>query len=257
MCQLAKATLIIDPPLKWGPSVDNIKPENFPADIGVSPGAEAARFAAVYWPRILRPDPLMNGFVDTFAPSGMIAGIMARTDNASGVWTAPAGNDAGLIGANGVAVRMTEQECGYLNSNGVNSIRSFAATGPVLWGARTIRGSDQLEDDYKYLNVRRLTDYIEQTLMRQTRWAVFQNNDETLWDQLGMSIRGFMTDLWSQGALAGGSMADAFWVKVDSSTTTARDVDLGIVNVHIGFAPVRPAEFVILYLQQLAGGSQS
>jgi phage tail sheath protein FI len=127
----------------------------------------------------------------------------------------------------------------------------------VVWGARTARGSDVMADDYKYLPIRRLADYIEQTLIRSTQWAVFEPNDEPLWAQLRLSIGTFMDGLFRQGAFQGGSRDKAYFVKCDATTTTQADIDSGIVNVHVGFAPLKPAEFVVLYLQQIAGQGDS
>jgi hypothetical protein len=149
---------------------------------------------------------------------------------------------------------LTDAENGLLNKEGINCIRSFGS-GPVVWGARTMRGSDQLSDEYQYVPVRRLADYIEETLQRNTRWAVFEPNDDPLWTNLRLTVNNFMRDLFRQGAFAGSGAADAFFVLCDSSTTTQEDIDAGIVNIVVGYAPLKPAEFVVLYLQQMAGGA--
>jgi phage tail sheath protein FI len=254
LCKARKATLIIDSPQSWNDvsKVMNVNPATFATQLGISVGDEAARYAAIYFPRVTKADPLLNGSPHTFPAAGVIAGVIARTDQSRGVWKAPAGFEAGLTGVSDVTYSLNDQECGWLNQQGVNCLRTFSATGPLIWGARTSRGADQLADDYKYLPVRRLADFIEQTLLQQTRWAVFEPNDEPLWSQLRTSIGAFMADLFRQGAFQGSSRDKAYFVKCDASTTLQSDIDAGIVNVQIGFAPLKPAEFVVLYLQQMA-----
>jgi hypothetical protein len=250
LCAKRRATLVVDPPMSWEDNVEGLTADRFATDLGISPASEATRHAVVYFPRIVRPDPL-HGDYDMAAPAcGAIAGIFARTDAASGVWKAPAGMGAGVNGATGLSYKLTDAENGLLNAQGINGIRSFTGTGPVLWGARTMRGSDQLSDDYQYLPIRRLADYMEETLLRNTKWAVFQSNNQGLWTALTATVEAFMRGLAAQGAFAGGS----YFVKCDSSTTSKDDIDKGVVNMVIGYAPLKPAEFVILYLQQSAGG---
>jgi hypothetical protein len=269
-CAAAKATLLVDPPVAKDATNPDKKPwtdpayvntldgEAFAHDLGISVGDEASRFAAIYYPRVLRADPFLGGNPRKLYPAcGAIAGIIARTDATRGVWKAPAGFQAGISGIQGLADKVDDYTTGVLNSIGVNCLRSFPATGPVVWGARTARGSDILSDDYKYLPVRRLADYIESTLVRQTAWAVFEPNDEPLWSQLRLSIGSFMADLFRQGAFQGSSRDKAYYVQCDATTTTQSDIDMGIVNVQIGFAPLKPAEFVVLYLQQIAGQGDS
>jgi len=251
-CVKAKATLIIDPPNTWS-SPDKVDPENFGGDIGVTPASDQAAYCALYYPRVVTADPLSGGASLARSASGMLAGIIARTDASRGVWKAPAGYEAGISGISGLAVTLTDAENGTLNSLGVNCLRSFSPVGPVVWGARTLAGSDVLASDFKYLPVRRLTDYIEQTLLRQTRWAVFEPNDEPLWSQLRLAIGSFMNDLFRQGAFQGSSRDQAFFVKCDSSNTTQDDINRGIVNIEVGFAPLKPAEFVVIYIEQMAG----
>jgi phage tail sheath protein FI len=164
-----------------------------------------------------------------------------------GVWKAPAGIDAGLAGVTGLEYKLTDDQNGILNQVGVNVLRNFPVIGPVVWGSRTMAGADLLSDDYKYVPVRRLTDFIEESLYRGTQYAVFEPNTDTLWQQLRASIGSFMADLMRQGAFYN------YFVTCDASTTTQYDIDRGRVNVTIAFAPVKPAEFVILTIQQLAG----
>ena len=156
-----------------------------------------------------------------------------------------------------MAVPLTDGDNGRLNPWGVNCLRSFPAAGTVVWGARTLRGADQLTDEYKYLPVRRLALYVEESLARGSRWAVFEPNDEALWSQLRLNVGSFMHDLFRQGAFQGTTPAQAYFVKCDSETTSQQDIDNGVVNILVGFAPLKPAEFVVITLQQAAGQLQA
>jgi phage tail sheath protein FI len=169
------------------------------------------------------------------------------------VWKAPAGVDAAIAGIQGLTVPLTNDEQGSLNPHGVNCIRNFPVYGSVVWGARTLRGDDQLADDWKYLPVRRTALYIEESLYRGTTWVVFEPNDEPLWASIRLSIGAFMHDLFRQGAFQGATPRDAYFVKCDSETTTQNDINLGRVNISVGFAPLKPAEFVVITIQQIAG----
>lgn len=222
--------------------------ETWPADVGLT--GLNNRNAALYYPRIKRPDPLRGGAVDSFAACGAIAGLMARTDSTRGVWKAPAGTEAGLAGVTDLAVSLTNDENGRLNQKGVNCIRSFREIGPVVWGARTLRGADVLSDDYKYVPVRRLALFLEESLYRGTQWVVFEPNDAPLWSQIRTSLGAFMQDLFRRGAFQGTTPREAFFVKCDAETTTQYDIDRGVVNIQVGFAPLKPAEFVIISIQQ-------
>ncbi|MDP9343484.1 MAG: phage tail sheath subtilisin-like domain-containing protein [Actinomycetota bacterium] len=213
--------------------------------------------AAVYYPWIKVADPLKNGKLRSTAPSGAIAGLYARTDASRGVWKAPAGMDASVSGAQGVDYVLTDAEHGTLNPLGVNAIRVFPVIGTVAWGARTLRGSDQLASEYKYVPIRRLALYIEESLFRGTKWVVFEPNDEPLWAQIRLNIGAFMHNLFRQGAFQGNTPAKAYFVKCDSETTIQNDIDRGIVNIVVGFAPLKPAEFVIIRIQQIAGQIQA
>jgi phage tail sheath protein FI len=209
--------------------------------------------AATYWPRVqINPDGNAR-FID---PNGTIAGIMARIDGSRGVWKAPAGLEADLRGVLAVSVPMSDQENGVINPLALNAIRSFT-NGIVSWGARTMDGFDNSgDDDFKYIPVRRVESFIEESLIRGLKFAVFEPNDEPLWAQIRLSAGAFMNNLFRQGAFQGSSQRDAFFVKCDSETTTQNDINLGIVNVVVGFAPLKPAEFVIITIQQLAGQVQ-
>lgn len=207
--------------------------------------------AALFFPRLRKRDPLLGGQMDTFAPCGAVAGVMARTDANRGVWKAPAGTNASILGAAELTVKFTDAENGLLNPSAVNCLRSFPALGRVVWGSRTLKGSDQLADDFKYVPVRRLALFIEESLYRGTQWVVFEPNDEPLWAQIRLSVGAFMQRLFGQGAFQGASPGEAYFVECDSETATQDDINRGIVNIIVGFAPLQPAEFVIISIQQI------
>lgn len=249
-CVKRRAMLLVDPDTAWDePSDINMPVFNI--------SGPAARNAAIYFPRILQPDPKKGGMIDSFPPCGTIAGIMARTDETRGVWKAPAGVDAGLYGAVGLAVPLNDGENGQLNPVGVNCLRTFPVIGNVVWGARTMRGANLLADEYKYVPVRRLALFLEESLFRGLQWVVFEPNDEPLWSQIRLNVGAFMHTLFRQGAFQGSSPKDAYFVACDKTTTTQNDINLGIVNIIVGFAPLKPAEFVVLKIQQMAGQIQT
>ena len=246
-CEKRRAMLLVDPPSTWNDK--NQAKSGFPTDF---PGP-LGNNAAIFFPRIKANNPLRDNHVEEFAPCGAIAGIFARTDATRGVWKAPAGLDATLRGVVGLTVPLTDAENGELNPLGINCLRQMPAAGYVVWGARTTVGDDRLASQWKYVPVRRTALYIEESLYRGTQWAVFEPNDEPLWSQLRLNIRVFMHGLFRQGAFKGQSPKDAYFVKCDGTTTTQADIDRGIVNIIVGFAPLKPAEFVVLYIQQIAG----
>lgn len=252
-CYRRRAILIVDPPIEWAETKETAAAEAKKNVDSLGISGEYARNAMLYFPRVRQADPLRENQPDTFPACGIVAGIMARTDATRGVWKAPAGLDATLNGIRGLQANLTDAENGILNPLAINCLRVFPTVGSVLWGARTMRGADQLADEYKYLPVRRLALYIEETLYRSTKWAVFEPNDEPLWSQLRLNIGTFMHDLFRQGAFQGQKPGDAYFVQCDSITTTQSDINKGIVNILVGFAPLKPAEFVVIYLQQIAG----
>lgn len=252
-CQDRRAMLIVDSPAAWSANPDAAVATAIAGLSGLGFNGPAARNAALFFPRILESDPMRDGQIDTFVACGAIAGIFARTDATRGVWKAPAGLDAALNGIAGLQVNLSDGENGQLNPLGVNSLRTFPTAGRVVWGARTLRGSDSLADEYKYIPVRRLALFIEESLYRGTQWVVFEPNDEPLWAQIRLNLGAFMQNLFRQGAFQGKSPREAYFVKCDRETTTQNDIDLGIVNIVVGFAPLKPAEFVIIKIQQIAG----
>ncbi|HWC95651.1 MAG TPA: phage tail sheath C-terminal domain-containing protein [Candidatus Sulfopaludibacter sp.] len=213
----------------------------------------AGNNAAFYFPWIDAPDPLNQNRMRAYPPCGFVAGIYARIDASRGVWKAPAGTEATLIGVSGVAVPLNDQENGILNPVAVNCIRNFSVYGTVVWGARTVQGNDEVGSDWKYIPVRRLALYLEESLFRALKWVVFEPNDEPLWSQIRMDVGSFMQTLFRQGAFQGATPQQAYFVKCDSETTTATDQNNGRVNILVGFAPLKPAEFVVIQIQQMAG----
>ena len=213
--------------------------------------------AAFYFPWVIAADPLQQNRPRAFPPSGFVAGVFARTDASRGVWKAPAGSDASLTGALGASTVLTNDENGVLNPLAINCIRNFPAYGTVVWGARTLQGNDERGSEWKYVPVRRTALFIEESLYRGTQWVVFEPNDEPLWAQIRLNVGAFMHNLFRQGAFQGTTPNDAYFVKCDKETTTQNDINLGIVNIVVGFAPLKPAEFVVIQLQQMAGQIQS
>jgi phage tail sheath protein FI len=251
-CEKRRSMLIVDPKNGW-----NTVSAAQSGAAGMNLNGNAARNAAIYFPRLLQPDPALDGQIDVFPPSGAVAGTLARTDAQRGVWKAPAGIDAALNGVAGLKVEMTDAENGLLNPLGINCLRTFPVYGRVVWGSRTMRGADAAADEYKYVPVRRTALFIEESLFRGLKWVVFEPNDEPLWAQIRLNVGAFMHNLFRQGAFQGTTPRDAYFVKCDRETTTQNDVNLGIVNIVVGFAPLKPAEFVIIKLQQMAGQIQT
>jgi hypothetical protein len=209
--------------------------------------------AAVYFPRTLVPDPLNAFRLRNLAASGTMAGLYSATDASRGVWKAPAGTEVVLRNVPQLAYLETDGENGTLNPLGIDSLRTFPVFGTVSWGARTLDGADLLSSEWKYIPVRRFALFLEESLYRGTKWVVFEPNDEPLWAQIRLNVGAFMHDLFRQGAFQGTTPKEAYLVKCDKETTTQTDIDHGIVNILVGFAPLKPAEFVIIQIQQLAG----
>ena len=245
-CETRRAFLIVDTPLGF------TKPTSIKNYLAANNNLRDKN-AALYYPRVLVPDPQNSFRLRSFGPSGTIAGLCARTDSTRGVWKAPAGTEANLVNVPQLDYSLTDGENGVLNPLGINCLRNFPVFGNVCWGARTLEGADQLESEWKYVPVRRFTLFLEESLYRGTKWVVFEPNDEPLWAQIRLNIGAFMQSLFRQGAFQGTSPRDAYFVKCDSETTTQTDIDNGIVNIVVGFAPLKPAEFVILKIQQIAG----
>jgi phage tail sheath protein FI len=246
-CQQQSAVLLMDPPPSW------VTANDAATKVAALRVGLVKDFAALFYPRITIVDN--NGANTNIGPAGAIAGICARIDGTRGVWKAPAGLEADLRGIVGVEHRFSDNEQGVMNPRAVNVVRVFS-NGIVNFGARTMDGDDDFGSEYKYVPIRRLALYIEVSLYRGLQWVVFEPNDTPLWAQIRLNVGSFMHDLFRKGAFQGSTPANAYFVKCDAETTTQSDQDNGIVNIWVGFAPLKPAEFVIIYLQQMAGQIQ-
>ena len=248
-CEARRAILLVDPPSGWG--------DKDAAKAGVTNVGTNSKNAALFFPRLRMPDPLADNQLDDYVPCGAVAGIFARTDTNRGVWKAPAGLEATLVGVPALTVPLSDAENGELNPLGVNCLRTMPAAGRVVWGARTLQGDDRLASEWKYIPIRRTALFIEESLYRGTQWVVFEPNDEPLWAQIRLNVGAFMNGLFRQGAFQGTTPRDAYFVKCDKDTNPQNDIDRGIVNIVVGFAPLKPAEFVVIKLQQIAGQIQT
>lgn len=213
--------------------------------------------SALYFPRVKIPDPLNEYRLRAVGASGTIAGLYARTDSAHGVWKAPAGTEATLANVQALDYTLTDMQNGTLNPLGINCLRNFSVYGNVCWGSRTLDGADQMASEWKYIPVRRMALFLEESLYRGLKWVVFEPNDEPLWSQIRLNVGSFMHRLFRQGAFQGITAREAYLVKCDKETTTQADIDLGVVNIVVGFAPLKPAEFVFIKIKQLAGQIQA
>ncbi|MCP4664131.1 MAG: phage tail sheath family protein, partial [bacterium] len=211
-------------------------------------------YGAVYFPWLKMLDPT-GGSPEPIQvpPSGYAAGMYAQIDSRRGVWKAPAGTEAVLGGTVGLVTDLTDVQHGNLNKSPISvcAIRKFPSSGIVLWGARTMSS----DPEYKYIPVRRMAIFLRVSIFNGIQWAVFEPNDEPLWSALRLNIGSFMSTLFRQGAFQGASPSDAYFVKVDGETTTQADIDVGVVNILVGFAPLKPAEFVVVKISQKAGQS--
>jgi phage tail sheath protein FI len=249
-CEDQRAFLIIDTPT----GIDEVQDVK---DWFDSSGIPRSKNAALYFPRVQIPDPLNDFKLKCVGASGTIAGLYARTDSDRGVWKAPAGTEALLRNVFQLDVSLTDPQNGTLNKVAINCLRTFPIYGTICWGARTLEGADDIGSEWKYLPVRRTALFIEETLYRELKWVVFEPNDESLWAQIRLNVGAFMNNLFRQGAFQGRTPREAYLVKCDKETTTQNDIDRGIVNILVGFAPLKPAEFVFIKLQQLAGQIQT
>ena len=195
LCVEERAILLVDSPSGWTHKDD--------AKAGLDAVATKSKNAALFFPRLKQPNPLRGNQIEEFVPCGAVAGVMARTDTQRGVWKAPAGIEATLRGVPELAVKLNDAENGELNPLGINCLRAFPVIGRIVWGSRTLRGADILADEYKYIPVRRLALFIEESLFRGTQWVVFEPNDEPLWAQIRLNLGAFMHNLFRQGAFQG------------------------------------------------------
>jgi hypothetical protein len=250
LCDAARAMLLVDPP----PTVTTVSAA---VDWKSNTIGVVDPNGAAFWPRLRLSDLLNNGQLRTFAPSGLVAGVYASTDSSRGVWKAPAGIGAVLNGVQNMTYQLTDTENGVLNPLGLNCFRTFPIYGPVLWGARTLVGADALTSQWKYVPVRRTALFLESSLYQGTQWVVFEPNDEPLWAAIRLNVSSFLQTYFLKGAFAGTTPDEAYFVKCDGETTTQTDIDNGVVNILVGFAPLEPAEFVVIQIEQLTGQAGS
>jgi phage tail sheath protein FI len=246
-CVTQRAFLVVDTPAGWP-----VAPQP-----NVGGLAALGEHGAIYYPRVTVVEAGAGGLPVTLdlPASGAVAGIMARTDSARGVWKAPAGLEAGIVGISGITETTDDNLSGQLNPRGVNVLRTFPGAGTVVWGARTLKGADSQASEHKYIPVRRLTDYIASSLYLGTQFAVFEPNDPDLWAQLRLAVGTFMRGLYRQGAFQDSptkNEADSFFVVCDETVNPQSEIDLGRVNVLVGFAPLKPAEFVVITITQIS-----
>jgi uncharacterized protein len=259
-CERKRAFLIMDPPLE---STADSPPLRIQDYVG-GPDLPKGKNGALYFPYLLSPDPLtglatnpVTGKTNEIPPAATVAGICAATDVSRGVWKAPAGFQATTTNTTGVVTRgrMTDQRQGVLNPLGVNCLRDFPNIGTAVFGARTL--VTQTDEQWRYVPVRRMALFLEQTLYANLGWVVFEPNAEPLWTAIAQSISTFMMGLFRQGAFQGTTPSQAFNVQCNSQTTTQADINNGIVNIVVAFAPLKPAEFVVITIAQLAGQTQT
>jgi phage tail sheath protein FI len=225
-------------------------PNMLPQDVldwRMNPAGYDSKMAALYYPWIEVMNPLTKRPM-MVPPSGHVAGVWCRVDGTRGVHKAPA-NEV-ILGANGLGFQITQAEQGALNKVGINCVRAFSGRGIRIWGARTLSS----DPEWRYINVRRLFNYVSESIMEGTQWSVFEPNDKMLWMRLRASVTSFLKLVYRSGALFGATEAEAFYVKCDAETNPPEVVEAGQVICEIGIAPVKPAEFVIFRLSQFTGG---
>jgi phage tail sheath protein FI len=258
------AFLVMDPPVNV--AADNLVPGYTVtiAEATADTDFPRSKNAAVYFPYLLTADPvsgsttnIVTGKPYEIPPAATVAGVFARTDVARGVWKAPAGFQATCSNVSNVTARgqMTDPLQGTLNPTGINCIRVFPNVPPIVFGARTLAVT--FDPQWTYVPVRRMALFLEQTFYANLKWVIFEPNAQPLWTAITMTITTFMLGLFNQKALQGDTPSQAFSVQCDGTTTTQADIDQGIVNIVVGFAPLKPAEFVIITIAQLAGQAQT
>jgi len=263
-CERKRAFFIMDPP-------DNTVADSEAQHLATAPaGSEQIKEywngktppvsanGAIYFPYLQITNPV-TGAAATSPPSGFVAGVFAKEDANRGVWKSPAGLETTILGTAGVVAwgAMTDPQQGALNPLGINCIRTFPGMGTVVFGARTLVSDNPAQEQWKYVGVRRMALFLEQSLYASLRWAIFEPNATPLWRALTQEVEAFMLGLFRQGAFEGNSADEAFTVQCDDKTTTQADIENGVVNLLVGFAPLRPAEFVVVQIQQQAGQAPS
>ncbi len=244
LCVERRAMLIVDAPAAWTAVADLVVPDSTAvARLGLT--GTSARNAALFFPRLLKAGA-GDGRAQAVAPCGAVAGLMARNDATRGVWKAAAGTTIALAGAPQPALQLSDGEIAQVAKLGVNALRALPGGSTVIWGARTLRGTDAQPDDFKYIPVRRTALYIEDSLVRGLRWVAFEPNGQALWAAVRLAVGRFLQGLFSQGAFQGSTPGQAWFVRCDDSTMTPGDIDAGVIKLLVGFAPLKPAEFVVL-----------
>lgn len=243
-CEKRRALFVADPSVAWQSAGQAIAGVNaaFPT---------RSAHVALFFPFLQATDPKSASKTMTVAPCGAVAGVLARTDAQRGVWRPAAGTEATLEGVTGPAIKLGDSQTGALTALGINCLRTIARSGPVVWGARTLAGADQATSEWKYIPVRRLAFFIEESIQRGIRWAVFEANAEPTWAKIRLNVGAFMDRLFRNGAFQGRTAREAYFVKCDATTTSQSDIDAGLANVVVGFAPLKPTEFVIITIRQL------
>jgi uncharacterized protein len=249
-CSDQRAMLIVDTPSAWSQAAPPLSFETVTSSPSIT-GQYTAN-AATYYPNVRFPDPLTNTTRELGA-CGAVAGVWASTDDARGVWKAPAGTAAAITGISDLTVHIDDGESGVLNPIAVNCLRNLPLIGPVSWGARTAAGADQVASQWKYIPVRRTALYIEESIRRGTQWAVFEPNAEPLWSAIRLNVGAFMNSLFKQGAFGATTPSQAYLVQCDATNNPQSSIDQGILNILVGFLPLYPAEFVIIQIEQLVG----
>lgn len=246
LCEQQHAFFIADPPTIAFANEPSVDAQVHKLTTWFSEVSNKSSHSALYFPRLDIPDPADADTLLTTEASGTVAGVMARTDTEVGVWKAPAGTEATLSGVLRPASHLDDGQNAVLNPLGINAIRTLPVHGSVVWGARTMLGADAFGSEWKYVPVRRLANLIERSIIDGTRWTVFEPNGESTWARLRLSVEGFLSELYRAGAFSGSTASEAFSVRCDATTTTQADQDQGRMNLVVGFAPLKPAEFVFL-----------
>jgi hypothetical protein len=247
-----RAFMIVDPPLHASIGAAG----GAASIIGVMEDLPRSPNGAIYYPWLMASDPV-SGQAVPMPPSGFVAGVFARTDRQRGVWKAPAGIAATVRGTSGPVAhgQVNDVQAGALNQASVNALRSFSDRGTVVFGARTLAANVSADPHSRYVPAKRMALFIEQTLQANLHWAVFEPNDEALWSAIRTAVDSFMLSLFRQGAFAGDRPSQAFRVICDDSTTTPDDQARGIARIMVAFAPLKPAEFVVIKIAQRTGQS--
>jgi phage tail sheath protein FI len=243
-CARRGAILLIDPLPDWQATEDAV---SGPSSIGAITTSVQRENAAAFFPNLLVATATAPA---TCAPAGAIAGVFARTDRTRGIWKAPAGLEAAIAGTVGVASVINTTSASALRDVGVNAIRQFPDAGIVPWGARLLASPTRQEPEWKYIPIRRLALYMEHSIDEGLSWVVFEPNDEPLWESVRRAVEAFLSSLFRRGAFAGRTPHEAYFVKCGPETMTQEEIDTGVVNILVGFAPLRPAEFVTIRIQR-------